>query len=389
MNVCLGPRELAALTARGPVLNRLLRAKLFGKDRPAGVAYSGPPTTAHPLLPLMPWGIAYDLDLVLIGAHERWDMLELAKVRLPTGEMWLAKEARRANGGDPGGPPGEQLIVGDASDEVMDRWLPEVPVRRKSGLSVTTAGRDLSFAWTNHDGQDVTAGARIPGWLPPAFKRNGPTFQHSQDSMLAVLDLATSGLFRRGRWAVDGVAVPMKKALCLAPLTVGLGQTQGGLATGHWTHEGSARRVTVTTGRGPIEFVPERAGGLEAWRSVDPGGAMAFREIEATYIRGRDTLELLELRVGQCHRLTPVTRIRFSPALPDFRRPLAQPAASHFVVDINGRRSHAWGTVEVKPTEAGATLEVRGTAPSWVEARPMRAALERSTGAVECAMIGA
>jgi hypothetical protein len=392
MSVCVGPKELAELTARGRVLKGVERALVFGDDRRPDVVYAGPPAHDWPVLPLMPWGIAYDLDLVFIGDHPKWDMLEIARVQLDGEPLWLAKEARRGEGTDLGGPPGEQTIVGKASEEVLRDWLPEVPVRRKTGLEVERSGRHgrhLALSWTNHDDEAVTAKALIPRYIPPALARNGPTFRHSQHSLVAVLDLARSGLFRGGRWAVNGADVPLKRALCLQPLTVALGQTQGGLAQGTWTHRPTRRGLTLALERGELRLERQREPSAEVWRTVDPG--TPFRTIEAVFLRHKGSLELLELLVRQWPRYSPVTRVRFGPALPDLRRPLAgaTPHESKFVIDINGRRSHAFGSAIVTPDpETGrVTLDLVADRPHWVAARPLRTVWDPGTATSTCTRV--
>ena len=92
--------------------------------------------------------------------------------------------------------------------------------------------------------------------------------------------------------------------------------------------------------------------------------------------------ELIEAHVEQYGREALVTRVVFSPALPDLGRRFTGRSRSRFVVDINGQDGHAVGVVEAWWDEAGPTVAVRPEAPWWTADRPLLARLVHDDGAV-------
>lgn len=348
----------------GPVLTPLARRDRFGAELPSGARYAGDPTTDVPVLPLQVFGVGYDLDLMLVSDHPSWNMHELARVLTPAGPRWLCKDAREHTL--------EQSIVAELDG--IERWLPEVPVQRRwSKVEVhdrsTTEQIDLHIAYTNLDGEPTEL-----RWLGPTpsrleARRNTSTMGHSRDQVLAALDLSHKAAARDARITIGGVPRRTRRLLGVAPLHYALIQAQAGFSIGAWEQRGLS---TV-----------HQSGAAQAWELIERPQHVELvqyaplRTLCYRFLRSNDSLELIEARVEQYGRPTPVCAVRFSPALPDLRRALAAPCRSEWVIDVNGQDAHAVGAVQIDPTPTGAQLDLEPVSPRWTLDRPMRSTVRR------------
>ncbi len=353
--------------ARGPVIEPAERAIAY-PSLPAAVSYTGPSQSAVPVLPILAWGAAYDLDIVLVSDHPAWDMHELARLSTPDGARWVVKEARRGTL--------EQIATVDL--DAPDTWLPELPVLRHAAsvaVDDRSDGRrlDLRVAWTTPDGEPAAAEVRGPMPRKPAAKRNGPTLGHSRDQLLAVLDVSARSALSHATLEIGGQKRKIKRLLGLVPFQFALVQAQGGFAIGSWE--------TAAEGDGFRSVHAMRSGGREslAWTVSVEGARVharqtsALRTLDYALRRGPDgALELEEIAVVQAGVAQPVTRVAFSPALPDLSRPFSGTAVSRWVIDVNGQSGHAIGQVRATADASGVTLDWLPLAPAWVADRPMR-----------------
>ncbi|MFN7144123.1 MAG: hypothetical protein ACK4YP_10125 [Myxococcota bacterium] len=349
-----------------PVLSATERAALDA-PAPAAVRYTGPPRVEAPVVPLQIWGLRYALDVVLVSRHPDWAMHEYARVDLPTGPLWLAKDADAA---------GNQGIVADLPD--IEAWLPEVPAPRVAGtLEVTdrstATDADLRFAYTNPKGEPVVVTYKGPMPTEPSKPRNGNTMGHSKSAVAALLDLH---LFRPGGEAtvtIGGEEQGIARMLGLYPLKFLLAQTQAGFAIADFRVEGAADAFTLT-----------RPGGAEPW----PTRATERWVVEGDWLRrdGPVTSLRYHLRDGEIDRAevhqvdvdVPVATFVFRPALPDLRRPFDGVAESAFVVDVAGQAAHGTGRVRARSTADGARVEMLPEAPRWFADRPMTSTITLS-----------
>lgn len=350
----------------------------FTRPAPSGVAYTGPARAPVPVLPVQVFGLFYDLDIVLVSTHDAWDMHEYARVDLPDGSLWLAKDSRAGTL--------VQGIVADVPD--IDTWMPEAAVPRQQGqVQVTDRGEgrkiDLSLSYTNMDGAPVEVEVR--GKLPrkPPGKRNGSTMGHSQQSAAVLLDLQRFGSAARARMSIGGEKVPIKRLLGLQPFRFLLQQAQGGIMVASMVQRPGEAGLDVTR---PAPGAIDPATGQPGWPTrseehwtVDPGSDDTRGEtVLARQGRGgtlryffRDG-ELVRAEAWQHGRDIPVTVLRFAPALPDLRRPFTGTHESHFAIEVNGQQGHGTGTLAVSWTDADTVrLALRPTAPWWVADRPM------------------
>lgn len=363
---------LACMLPQGPVLTPGQRHDRFGRDVPSGASYgSGGFDLPVPIVPLLPFGLSYELDLIFMTKHPTWNMHEYALVRGSEGLMWLAKDAREGTM--------EQTIIAGVDD--LDDWMPEVPVlRRHQPIEVVEAiGPDaveVSLDYVNWDGDRTEV--HYEGVFPKSArpKRNGSTMGHSANQLLAVLDLPFQNLGRRGHVTIGGVKQPFQRIFGI-PVRAALQQTQGGLVTGCWDlrADGDGMISDIHLRREPGQ---EPKAVARRWQAAEAGSAVewlqrdAEREIGARYRRRGDRLELEQLWSWQLGRAAAGFSVRFAPTLPDLRVPFAGEVVSHWVGDVAGQLSHARGRAIARWTADGPELELRPEEPWWVWDRPMR-----------------
>lgn len=344
----VGLGTLWRLRPSGPVVDPRTRQQTW-TGAPSGVTYTSPPGTPLPTPPLIPFGVAYDLDLVLVSDHPDWNMHEYARVRTADGPVWLAKDSREEDGT-------QELVIGLPEGSTL---LPEVPLpRRLGGLTVDAdLGHDriaVALEYTNHRGEPVRATYEGPPARTAQRKRNGSTVEHSQHHVLAALDLSHQD-FGRGSISIGGTARRLRRALGLIPMALALRQTQGGLAVGALRVDGT----TATFGETRVDLHRE-------------GEDLVLRDALRTLRWSFVDRELKSVTVTQSGRPTPTFHAAFAPAIPDLTRSFDGTWTGRFVFDVNGQEGHATGELVARSGEGVGTLEVVGEAPWWVAARPLR-----------------
>ncbi len=351
-----------------PALSIAARAA-FDAPLAAEATYTGPPRVAAPVLPLQVWGLQYALDVVLVSDHPDWSMHEYARIDLPSGPIWLAKDADA---------DGNQGIVADLPD--IATWVPEVPAPRVSGpLRVTdlstTDQADLRFEYTNPHGDPVVVTYRGAMPTKPSNPRNGNTMGHSTAAVGALLDLH---LFQPGGDAtvrIGGEDWRIRKLLGMYPLKFLLAQTQGGYAA---TDFRVAPAPPHAPGSAPGDFLLTRPDADAGWPTastetwvVEAGTVRHVGPITTTTYTYRDR-ELGAATVHQAGLDVPVTAFSFRPALPDLSRPFLGTVESAFAVDIAGQRGHGTGRIRCVWTDADTvSVAITPLAPAWFADRPM------------------
>ncbi len=337
----------------------------FDAPRPADVRYTGEPRVPWPILPLQAWGLRYDTDIVLVTRHPSWTMHEYARVTLPDGSLWLAKDADAQ---------GRQSIVADLPD--IGSWLSEAPIPRRSGEvrvdDRSANGRlDLDLSYVNMEGVPVTVRWSSPEPRVPSRPRNGNTMGHSRDSVAVLLDLHRFRVGGRAEVTIGGEHQQIKKLLGLVPMKFALAQTQAGFAIASHSTRGDDVSFTLTR---PVPGAEWPTHGAEAWSRVGD----ATWQTEGPVSAQRWTFEGREATHVAVDQRAPEGWARlfdahFQPALPDLSRPFEGEAVSRFVADVAGQRGHGLGEVRARWTgEDEVTVDFVPTAPRWFADRPMR-----------------
>lgn len=221
----------AKYRSEGPVMTSYERAVKFPVHRPHdGLVYSGAtPATPAPIIPLMAFGAAFDIDVALMPRDGEFDMVEFARLNMPDRHLWLALETAVS---------GEQTLVANVDD--IDAIMPELPLRRVAVDNFTATDLsteeqiNLTVSYDNSRGSRVDA--QIEGDPPIRVEkfRNGRTFNHSENQLLAVLDIASQESLFKADVTVDGKGMALRKIGGFVPGRFVQTQTQGGLAVGNF-----------------------------------------------------------------------------------------------------------------------------------------------------------
>jgi hypothetical protein len=236
--VALGliPLVLAGCGAKykpaGPVLGDYQRSFSNPVHKPhEGLRYSGvAPRTDAPVIPVLAFGAAFDLDLAVMSTDDDLDMIEFARMNVPfgSGYEWVALETATTSG--------TQTLVSNLEPADLAAFMPELPIARRSTkmevedrTTETTVDVHLSY-----EGSMGMVDATLVGDTPvkAARNRNGRTFIHSQNELLAVLDIAATESLFKADVSIDGKGLGQRKIGGLVPGRFSLVQSQGGLASG-------------------------------------------------------------------------------------------------------------------------------------------------------------
>jgi hypothetical protein len=365
-----GLKDVRKLLPEGPAVTEAEWDRTWGTLTPSGKTYSGDAKVDFPVLPLQVWGAQYDLDLVVVSEHPRYDMHEYARIASPNGPIWVAKDALAATL--------QQSIISEFPD--IETWSPELPVVRKHGeVDIIDASTeklvDVRLRYTNLEGEPVEIHYVGPPPRDAQKKRNGSAMGHSADILLAVLDIPYRTPAKKVDLTINGKAQRIHRIAGLVPFQMALAQTQGGLATADFSIETAGRAIRTT------HMLRSSAPASMPWTATSGPGELLLeqpgelRTLRYRFLDTNGSLELTEMSVQQVGAANDVVRIRLSPALPDMRRPFEGRAKSRFVIDVNGQRGHAVGTVEAFWEGDVAKVRVLPEAPWWVADRPMESTL--------------
>jgi hypothetical protein len=318
------------------------------------------------------WGLRYALDLVLVSDSPDWVMHEYARIDLPSGPIWLAKDA---------GTNREQTITADIPD--IEQWVPEAPVGRVRGkLEVrdtsTATATQLQLAYINPLGQPVEVLYEGPTPTAPSNPRNGNTMGHSRRTVAALLDLYLFRIGGNAAISIDGVQRRLHRLVGLVPEAYLLAQVQGGFAVADYCQSpaegGFTLRRPCTADTWPTRSEEAWAVGEDGWVER-PGGPTSLRY----HFTDGELDRAVSLQDGAPE---PLVTVSFSPRLPDLRRPFAGESSSDFVVDINGQEGHGVGCLRTRwLAEDTAHIELVPTEPRWFADRPMSGTVRLVDGA--------
>lgn len=345
----------------GPSLSPEGRVSWLEKER-TPVAYTGNPRISFPILPFQVFALHYEEDIVLETDHPEWSMHEFARVFINGRESWLAKDSDAQ---------GIQTVTADLPD--IEQWFPEVPVPRNvSAVDVedlsTPTELHIRLTYKNPLGELTVLEFQAPRPPKKASKRNGSTFNHSEQTVAAVLDIPARQLQGiEAGISYDGKPARIRRVLGLVPVKALLEQTQAGFAVASMqlTHgPGSELRVDR-----PVPGTQWPTAAHETWTLT--GDRLHYRNRTSAWDYTFKDGGVSSVTVRQAGKPEPLLRVQFSAPLPDFSRPFAGRVSRHFVMEINGR-THGHGSMTARSEEEGAVLDIRPVAPTWFAARPMQ-----------------
>jgi hypothetical protein len=221
------------------VISGYERAYKFPVHRPhEGLLYIGlTPATTAPIVPVLAFGAAFDLDFAVMPREGDYEMLEYARIALPTGPQWVVVETSAQSG--------DQTLI--ANLDGIEAFMPEIPLIRKEGnLQVTDRSTeftvDVTLEYESSRNQKVVAEFMGDPPTKQSKHRNGRTFDHSANQLLAVLDIPASESLFKADIQIDGQGVGLKKIGGFVPAQFVLEQAQGGELQGGPLGAGRGRR---------------------------------------------------------------------------------------------------------------------------------------------------
>jgi hypothetical protein len=353
------------LMPSGPVVDA--EDTFLGPMKSSGVDYSGQERLrSAPVLPFIPWGLDFPEEMLFeFASHPTYGMVEITEVEARDGRReWFALVSERSGV--------QHVVVGSREAAKLARAFP-APVW-EGALEVVSVRSDTQlqyrarFTLPNGEGVDALITAKGKGSALP--KRNGNAMNHSQDAVLAVLDL------EEFNWAsavvkVDGKSAPIRQLAPFVPFAWRLEQAAGGLGSGAlWMAAGTQELQAEREPSGEqLEFVSEQAGNQVIVTQSD-----ALLETRWTFENGgvsEGPLELRELEI--IHGEVSVFRMRMNPALPDLRYGPQLGFEAKVVAGSNGREGYMTGTLRTHlDKEARLVIDVLPESPAWACERPVR-----------------
>ena len=357
------------LLPTGSVLSqRHVRALFSNGYSPAPCTYEATPSRIpFPILPFQVFGVAYDLDLVVVADHPKWTMHEFARIPTSRGPVWMAKESD---------PNGIQTVLAD--ETAIRELAPEVDVPRKvSPVRVTDRSKpgwiDITIAYLNSDDEEVVVSyaGKSPQPMPLPFLRNGNTMGHSRKTILAIIDIAGQSVGRTPTITIGGKSVKCVRLFFGAqPFAYALEQVQGGLSaasfTQHFPTDGAKNGFALGRGR---RRLPAKLGSKNPGnpRRAQVGKSTQDRMTRIAYRylrRGRPRV----LRRKSAGRKIESCFLGSTAFLTRPRLGFAGQTTSRFTIDVNGRIAHGAGLIRA----SAAQFEILPDAPRWAATRPLR-----------------
>jgi hypothetical protein len=359
--------SVTKLLPKGKVLGKKERTKLESQKN-TQIQYSDKSKYDFPLIPLQIWAATYDLDIVIVSDHPKWNMHELARLQTAEGPIWIMKDARNGSL--------EQTITADIKN--IENWLPEIPVKRKSfPVKVIDKSDDkklyLYFEYENQDNELCKIQYEGPYPTQLQSKRNGSTMGHSRDQLIAVLDLPYRNFGKKAKISFDGKDYNIKKILGLLPFQMALKQTQAGISIGNFSWQKSGEKIISTHHKEIGDIVQE-------WSLENIGNAKILKQnnaLRTIFYQFNFENELKKAWVELKYPLHKAFEISFFPPLPDCSRTFEGSFKSNFVMDVNGQKSHAIGHIECSSDVEKANLKIVPEKPWWVKDRPMMVEIEK------------
>ena len=348
---------------------------------------AGPQHCNFPLIPFMPWGLHFDLDLMAaLKNSPPWGMLEVSKIYGPDGQhVWFTLDSLLT---------GTQFVgLPDQIDPWVSSMLQAFPskqyashlkvIEERIGNRAYFCARYMRYNLQTGE-QDPVAfelelklkkfGDHFDVADKPPFTRNGNAMNHSHDVTMAMLDLNSINLTQRARLIegtkgrVDSI-LGIKIAALMSQATGGAMVFDGSLSSDgifsetkmpihQWSWDSDSAILRTTNSYPSFEWHFDKHDSFYFLRKV-----CCFQK----------RVCLRQGVMAPWNQL--VWEMIFNTALPDLRFQVSQQSVSKFCMNINGREGYATGEVIVRPSNDSknkTNIEINPTRPHWAAARPMR-----------------
>jgi hypothetical protein len=206
-----------------------------------------------PVLPVMAFGMAFDVAVSVRSRHQNWDMHEFGRVTTPDGPVWVAVETREGTL--------DQYMTADVAD--FDLFMPEIPFQRKA---TTFQKEDLSdeealaiaLSYENIDGQMVEVDFKGDAPFRYTKKRNVDVLGQANTTAIIAKDMQHRESAFKTSLKIDGKGQGLEKVGLFVPFQWATEQASGGLATANFNIiEGDA--VSTSSGRTQMLIDPRES----------------------------------------------------------------------------------------------------------------------------------
>ena len=340
------------------------------------IEYTSDPLVDFPVLPFQIFGIAYDLDIVIVTDHPKIDMHEFAKVALPDGNIWIAKESVLDDL--------DQVIYSNRKE--LSEYFPEVPLTiMDTPVKVVDESSEkyfkFKFKYVNRDGEEVAAEYLGKRKMNTMSKRNGSTMGHSRYQVMAVLDIPNRSFGKRSNVSYSDIKYKTKRILGLKNFNLALRQTQAGLSIGQIEMTGKDNKIYSSHNKESGNF-------QQKWKLESSHNQWilrqknTYRELLYYFTKSENELRFSKASVIPWNSDRPIMSITVFPNLPDLRRKFEGTYKSQFVIDVNDQNSHGFGDIKCHWEEDLLHIDIIPKVPWWIKERPMRGKIKIHNGVV-------
>ena len=353
------------LTAQAVPMEYLLSRKklgnastILGQSKRSTASFSSAvPIQSEIVLPFVGWGLRFDEDLMIsLCDDDEWGMIEVAKVNLPSGEgVWFTLDSKI---------DGRQY-VGLPSSLAANTMAKSFPAPSyDSNLVVvegeTTKGvRTIDVQYRRLDDQEIRFSMQAWAKDKAPSRRNGHAMNHSQGSVLAVLDIFSLRL-QKPVW--EG----KEQRVLGVPVAGHMRQTVTGLRQGQWRQQGLT--WSGITALSP-SFQLQRS---TVDNQIVLSTASQFPVVQYRFDKHDAYIELRSIEVHQ-NGPEPIAKIAFNPSLPDLRYgPPTKEVCSSMVVSLQKNQAYQQGEICFTPVDGNTTrVQVLSNQPVWAKHRPV------------------
>lgn len=349
----------------GQVLNNN-SANIFLAKNTQKIFYTSDTSTIAPVIPFQIFAFKYENDIVIETNHPKITMHEFAQININGHKTWIAKDS--ATDGT------QTLTVPDLS---LINLVPEVDIpRRFTHMSIddssTEQNLSLNLKYINYLNEKVEFSFKSPqlSIRDQQRKSNGPTFNHSKNSVSALLDISHKKLKNiEAKITFNGINYGIRKIFGIIPVKALLRQTQAGLSSAKIEQDLTSQNVLI---KRVGTYLPDSE---EVWhfenKVLSRCHSMVGLEYKLQYFFN-DYNELVNAQVLVDE--TPIFKIDFSAPLPNFSRSFQGVIKRNFIIMINSK-IQGQGVVTSQILEGKAHVTFTPTKPFWFKTRPLKSTI--------------
>ena len=316
------------------------------------VNYTGPRSN-FPIIPFQVFALTYENDIVIETNHPVFSMHEFAQIDFNGKKIWIAKDSI-ADGTQTLSVPERSLLMLAPEIDIPRRYTQFLVQDDSNADSI-----DLKLKYKNHLNEftELCFHSDKFSEKDEQYKRNGSTFNHSQKSVSALLDISHKKLNVTASVSYNGINYGIRKILGIIPVKALLRQTQAGFATGEFIQKKLNNQIQI-----------KRQNGIKEDWSYQKNILSYKNELSKFEYHYNDDKELTGVRV--ISKKTEVFSLLLSAPLPDFQRRFSGEVIRNFIVKVNGLHQGI-GMIKAKWNDNYCEIHILPTRPFWFKARPV------------------